>query len=268
MFQVFGISFHLYGLCIGFGLLASLTVFEKILHNQKVQLPLQNIAWLSLVCAVVGARAYHVLTDWPIYRAASWWEVVAVWQGGMGFFGALIGGVLGVLVGLRMSGQLKHFWSVADALAISLPFGQAIGRWGNYFNQELYGLPTSLPWGIFISPEYRLPAVSESSHFHPLFLYESILNVCLFGVLFTLQRSGKLSVGSGKFFGLYLIGYGVIRFGLEFLRIETARWALPGVAWLSVAQWVSLGLCAVGLSLLQRSSIMKSDEKTHAHISE
>ncbi|MBU1499928.1 prolipoprotein diacylglyceryl transferase, partial [Patescibacteria group bacterium] len=130
---------------------------------------------------------------------------------------------------------LPLFWKLLDAGAVGLPLGQAIARWGNYFNQELYGRPTSLPWGIYIRPENRLLSVWEHERFHPLWLYESLWCLIIFIIIIKIIK--VIPMGKGKIFAAYLGLYGLGRFFLEFLRIEP--WTIQGV---NVAQAISAGL--------------------------
>jgi phosphatidylglycerol:prolipoprotein diacylglycerol transferase len=132
------------------------------------------------------------------------------------------------------------FLSLLDLGVIGLSIGQAIGRWGNYFNQELYGLPTNLPWGIYIRPENRLPGFEHFTHFHPLFLYESLGCWLIFFILMTVYRLPFTRKKVGTTFFLYLFLYSLLRFSLEFLRIGGWGWGI-----LTIAQWISLGLAVI-----------------------
>ncbi|OIP03723.1 hypothetical protein AUK18_01345 [Candidatus Beckwithbacteria bacterium CG2_30_44_31] len=130
-----------------------------------------------------------------------------------------------------------------DAGALGLPLGQAIARWGNYFNQELYGLPTNLPWGIYIRPENRLLEVMDFKYFHPLFLYESLWCLIIFIIIINIIK--VIPMGKGKIFAVYLGLYGLGRFFLEFLRLEA--WTINGV---NVAQMISAGLILGALGFI------------------
>jgi len=176
-----------------------------------------------------------------------------VWRGGMGIFGGIVGGVLGAWFYSRK--REERFLLFLDVGGLGLPIGQAIGRWGNYFNQELYGKPTNLPWGIFIKPENRLLDVIEFEKFHPLFLYESFGSVIIFLILWWLVKTKKVKVRKGKLFFWYLGLYGLVRFFLEFLKIEV--WMINGV---NVAQGVSLGLILLSLTVLKYNEIIPVDD--------
>jgi len=205
-----------------------------------------EIAWnLLLVClltGVIGARLYHILSSWEYYRLHPG-QMFGLQMSGFGIFGAFLGGLFGVWVYTRH--QKLRFLEWADYTAPGLLLAQAIGRWGNFFNQELYGYPTDLPWGIYIAPEHRLPGLETFERFHPTFLYESVLNFAGFLILYHLARNWRKSRLYGDLLFLYGIVYSVIRFFIEFQRPDA--WKLGGVP---VAQWVSVGLLVLFASLM------------------
>jgi prolipoprotein diacylglyceryl transferase len=197
----------------------------------------------ALVGGFLGARIGYVLprldtfVDRPL-------DVLAIWQGGLTFFGGLAGGTLAVLLVVRRGGgDIARF---ADAIAPALPLAQAIGRWGNYFNQELYGRPTDLPWALEVEPPFRRPGFTDASTFHPTFLYESLWNLALVGVLLRLERRGRLPRGGLML--AYLVGYGIGRAWIETLRIDTVE----RYAGLSRNNWIALAVALAGLAALQR----------------
>lgn len=231
MFNVGPITFHLYGLIIGIGVLVGAEQANK--YDKRVW---EVLPWV-IGCGLVGARLYHVIDLWGYYRLHPG-EIVMIWHGGLGIFG----GIAGALLGLWWRVKTWENWlKLADAGAIGLALGQAVGRWGNYFNQELYGKPTSLPWGIFIKPENRLVEVMNFEYFHPLFLYESLW--CL-GIFFLLKKL-NYKIGTSQALMTYLGLYGLGRYFLEYLRLES--WQIWGVG---VAQAVSLLL--IGLAVWRR----------------
>ncbi|MBU1084947.1 MAG: prolipoprotein diacylglyceryl transferase [Candidatus Beckwithbacteria bacterium] len=251
------LNFHLYGLLIGLGILMGAVVASKI-AKVKLDNVFEAMIW-SVGFGLVGARLYHVIDFWSYY-SVNLNEIVMVWKGGMGIFGGILGGVIGgwlQRVGYELKlrkvrnlrkGATLPFLKMLDVGGLGLSIGQAIGRWGNFFNQELYGKPTDLPWGIYIKPENRLIEVIEFERFHPLFLYESVLCLGIFLILWWLVRSKKVKVGGGKLFVYYLGLYGLVRFFLEFLRIDP--WMINGV---NVAQVISAGLVAIAIiTLLER----------------
>ena len=182
-----------------------------------------------VVLGIVGARIYHVLThpsDY-FYQGADLWKVFAIWEGGNAIFGSLLGGAVGAWIGCRWTGI--RFWTFADALAPALLFAQAVGRLGNWFNQELFGLPTNLPWGLEIdSTNKAIPVgLPEGTLFQPLFLYEIIWNVI--GVVLLVLIGRKFHLQWGKLFALYLIWYGIGRSYLESIRIDPSEFSFLGI---------------------------------------
>ncbi len=240
--------FHWYGFLIGLGILCA---FELVRRQAiRFQIPpsiMESCVVWMIIPAVVGARIYHVLTDWPLYQQSSWFELIALWNGGLGFYGALLGGLLGLLLFVSLKGNksdLKQFSKttqlllLADLFAFGLPFGQLIGRFGNFINTEIYGLPTNLPWALTVKGE----------RFHPLFAYEQVCLFLLAISLLWISSKKRLVLGKGQYFAIYLVAYGISRFWLEFLRLETARFS--GIfALFSIAQWVSIGLMSGGILL-------------------
>lgn len=222
--QFLGLSFHVYGLIIGISLIIGLWLAERVVVAAGYTAAVfWKLAAFVIVGGLLGARAWHVMTDWPLYADRVIYAFY-VWEGGLSIVGAVIGGGLaGILASrffrTRSSLPIPVFF---DAMALSLPFAQAMGRLGNWVNQELFGLPSTLPWAIFISEEHRPAVVRHVSHFHPLFAYEALLMIAVGGLLWWLYKLQKLQVGTGYLFGLYIFLYSVIRFFLDFLRLEKA----------------------------------------------
>ncbi len=235
------LSFHWYGFLVGLGIVAGISSAEWMIKKLPPKM-VKQLSDFSLACiwmvifGVFGARMYHVWTDWSSYATVPWYTIFAIWNGGLGIWGAVVGGCVGLMLFLCAKKKLRReiIFSYVDLIGFGLPIGQAIGRWGNFVNGELYGKATSLPWGILVNE-------SAEKH-HPLFLYESVLLfLTWFLLLFSVQKK-YIDVGRGKIFGLYLIAYGLIRFLLEYLRISPAM-----LGSLATAQWVSLLAIGVGV---------------------
>ncbi len=260
------LAIHWYGLLIFFGILLG-TVYAARQAPRIGVSPdhVWNGLALCVVLGVIGARLYHVfsmpiecVTDGPPLQGCGWaWyrehpqDILAIWRGGLGIYGAIIGGALGAAIY-----AWRHRFPILRVLDIGAPglaLGQAIGRWGNFINQELYGPPTgSSWWGLRISAEHRLDQYPisqypyETTLFHPTFLYESLWSLLLFLTLAFIWRKWRDRLQGGEIFAGYLIGYGLGRFWIEqFFRPDAWR-----VGSLAAAQWVGLALIAAGLAVL------------------
>ena len=187
---------------------------------------------------LVGARLYHVATDPDRYFGAdgSLWQILYVWQGGLGVWGGIAMGALGVVVGARINGI--RLLPVLDTMAPSVLVAQAIGRWGNWFNQELFGRPTDLPWGLEIDYEHRPAGYGAETTFHPTFLYEFLWCLAAFAVIVWLDR--RLRLGHGRVLALYVMAYTLGRGWIENLRIDTVQ--LDDVLGLRFNVWTSIVL--------------------------
>ena len=236
------LSLRAYGLMIALGVLAAVELgrrrfVAKGLDPDEVS----AIALWAVPAGLVGARLYHVITDWKRFQG-DWWSAFAVWKGGLGVPGGiLLGTLVGVWVARRRGLDLGL---AADALAPAIPLAQAIGRLGNWFNQEVFGRPTTLPWGLEIDPQYRPARYADAATFHPTFLYEALWNLALMALLIWLDRRGL--VRKGRLFAVYVLGYGVGRFWVEALRADEAS-LIFGIR---VNLWVSAVLVLGGLTWL------------------
>ncbi|MDZ7577847.1 MAG: prolipoprotein diacylglyceryl transferase [Candidatus Nanopelagicales bacterium] len=181
-----------------------------------------DVAIWAIPFGIVGGRLYHVISDNQLYfgpGGSGFAGAVQVWQGGLGIWGAVALGALGAWIGCRRKGiPLPAF---GDAIAPGIVLAQAIGRWGNYFNQELFGGPTDLPWGLAIDPVNRPDGFEQFATFHPTFLYESLWNLGVFAVLLLADK--RFRMGHGRVFALYIALYCLGRLGVEWLRIDTAN---------------------------------------------
>jgi len=225
--QIGPLRIYFYALCILTGIvLAAVWAGSRLSKRGGERGAVIDFTVWSVVLGIVGARIYHVLTHWGFYFAEGrqWWNpferdaIWNIWDGGIAIFGALIGGGIGVWVASRISGI--KFWSFADALVPGLLLAQAFGRLGNWFNHELFGGPTTLPWGLEIeSSNAAFPiGLAEGTLFHPTFLYEILWNLLGLVVLLWIER--KLRPRWGTFFGMYLIWYGIGRFFIEGMRLD------------------------------------------------
>jgi phosphatidylglycerol:prolipoprotein diacylglycerol transferase len=211
-------KFHLYGFIIGIAVLTGYLIIEKIIIKKGVsESNFLKIGLSILSGGVLGARLWHVLTDFYLYRD-NLVEIFYIWQGGLSILGAIFGGLISLLIVSKKLEVSKKL--ILDSIVFGLPVSQFIGRWANFFNQELYGLPTNLPWKIYIEFHKRSAGFEEFKYFHPLFIYEGLLVLVGLLIMFLLKKKKKWNIGDGKYFKFYLAYYLTIRFILDFLRIE------------------------------------------------
>lgn len=211
-----------YALCIIAGVIAAIWLGEKRwVARGGTRGQIGDISVWAIPFGLVGGRLYHVLTDYQLYFGEGRDPVTAlyVWQGGLGIWGAIALGALGAYIGCRRSGV--KFLPVADALAPGIAIAQAIGRWGNWFNQELFGKPTTLPWALEIDPVNRPPGYEEFATFHPTYLYECFWDLGVAGLVIWADRRFRL--GFGRAFALYVAAYTLGRAWIEYLRIDTVN---------------------------------------------
>lgn len=209
--------FHLYGLIIGVGIVVALFLIERKAKQHEIFEVIESLTIPTLFCGIVGARIWHVITDFGLYQN-SLHKIFFIWEGGLSILGGLVGGITAIYFYSQKNKTI--FYRVLDVCIFGVPIAQSVGRIGNYVNQELYGLPTTLPWKIFIDQGYRLPKYTHVSHYHPLFLYELLL-VGSFGLwIWMFDKKNTNLVGTGWYFYLYVFYYSLIRFLLEFLRID------------------------------------------------
>ena len=240
------IPVHAYGLLLAIGVLVAAWIAERrwVARGFDGKTFSDMAVWI-VVGGVVGARVYHVISDYQLFTD-DWLRAFQIWKGGLSIWGVLAGGVIAVIVLTR----IKHVGTLPlmDCIAPGLLAAQAIGRWGNYFNQELFGGPTNLPWGLEISPGKRPAGYLDVTTFHPTFLYESLYCLFLLGVVLWVERRFRLR--KGQMFALYLATYTFGRFFFENMRIDPANeifgvrlnaWVSAIVCILSIAWFVWLG---------------------------
>ncbi len=241
---------HFYALILLSGMLAAawFTARRARAAGFDATLVWDGLMW-ALIPGLIGARIYHILTPTPAsglsleYYLRNPLQMFAIWNGGLGIYGAVVGGAIGVYIYGRRKQQpiLRWFDIIIPAAALA----QAIGRWGNFVNQEVYGAPTTLPWAIYIAREHRIPGYTSVEYYHPLFLYESILNLLTLGSLLLIERRFKDRLRPGDLFLIYLLFYPTIRFGLDYLRLDS-----NGFGPLTTAQLVSLLTILASVAIL------------------
>ena len=230
-FNIGPLTIHFYGILIMLGVLAAAILGRREADRraQNGELVWDMLVWV-LIAGILGARLWHIFTPSPSAEAqgltTSFYlthplDALAIWNGELGIPGAVIGGA----IALYFFGRRHHlaYLTWLDILVPGLALGQAIGRWGNFFNQELYGAPTSLPWAIYIDPQHRLRGFENQAYYHPTFLYESLWDVGNMFLLLWLSRRFKDRLKTGDIFLVYLIVYPFGRFWLEFLRLDSSQ---------------------------------------------
>jgi prolipoprotein diacylglyceryl transferase len=248
------LSLTAYGLMIALGVVAAVELC-RVRWRDRGGNPddIGTIAIWAVPAGLIGARLYHVITDWNRLYADSPGDIVKIWEGGLGIPGGIL---LGVGVGVYVAHRLGINLPVGlDMVAPALPLAQAIGRLGNWWNQELYGRPTDLPWGLEIDPQNRQAGYEAFTTFHPTFLYELLWNLALMTFLILIDR--KRVLRPGRIFVLYVLGYGIGRLWVEMLRIDTATQFLG----LRVNEVMSLTIIAgAGLFLILRGARRRPDD--------
>ena len=220
-----------YGVLLMLGVVAGASLADRQAKNKRLDTEFlwDSLFWI-VIWGIIGARVWHILTPSPslvaqgvdtAYYLTHPLDAVAVWRGGLGIPGAVIGGVTSFYAQARRKGENFSEW--LDVVAPALPLGQAIGRWGNFVNQELYGAPSDLPWAITIAPENRLPEFMDQATYHPIFLYEGLWNLMSVVVLLWIANRFEKWLKAGDLFLIYLISYPIIRILLDFLRLDASE---------------------------------------------
>ena len=201
-----------------------------------------DVALWAIPLGVVGARLYHVVTSPEAYFGPGGdpWLALQIWRGGLGIWGGVAFGALGAFLAVKRAGV--RFGPIADSLAPALLVAQAIGRWGNWFNQELFGAPTTLPWGLQIDAAHLPAGYPVGTLFHPTFLYECLWNLAGAALIVALERR---HFAAGQLFGMYLMVYTAGRAWIEMLRIDDAH----TIAGLRLNVWTSLAVFLLGVAL-------------------
>lgn len=238
------LELHFYGLVIALAILISWLLAKKRAAIYKISPAILDSSWvlLPLILGIVGGRLYHVIDKWEFYKD-NLGAIFLVSNGGMGIFGAMAGIFLGFFIFAKV--HKIALIQLLDLAAPSIILGQAIGRIGNYVNQEGFGPPTNLPWGVYIAKQNRPENFLYFEKFHPTFFYEAILELIFFFILLKLANKYK---APGQIFGFYLVFYGISRFIAEIFRIDTATIGVVKAAYL-----FSFGLFTAGLILIFRA---------------
>ncbi len=241
LFSLGPITVRWYGLLIAIAVLIGVTISQQLAQKRGVDPEkIGDLLLWVIPCGIVCARIYYVLFEWSSYASRPL-EAFAIWQGGIAIHGAVIGGTLATWF-FAKANRLS-FWQLCDFVAPSLILGQALGRWGNFFNSEAFGGPTDLPWKLFIPLNNRPAGYQDVEYFHPTFLYESLWNLGVFALLIGLFFWGltRPRFRAGTVFLVYMIAYGAGRIWIEGLRTDSLM-----LGPIRVAQLISLATIALG----------------------
>jgi prolipoprotein diacylglyceryl transferase len=230
---------HMYGVILAVGVLVGVYAAEQRWRRRGYPKDgIYDISFWVVIWGVIGARVYHVITDYQRFEDDPW-RAFEIWRGGLSIWGAVIGGALAVVV-ITYRRKLPTL-AVMDCMSVGIVLAQAIGRWGNYFNQELFGKPTTLPWGLEIAPQNRPVGYLQHATFQPTFLYESLACLAIAGILLFVEHRARLKLG--QTFALYVVLYTFARFFFENMRIDPAH----EIAGMRVNAWVSVFLFLFGV---------------------
>ena len=249
------LTLHWYGLIIALAVLAGTMLASREAKRRGEDAEaLLNVLVFSVLAALVGARLYYVIFNWSFY-----WQsparIFAIWEGGLAIHGGIAGGfILGFIM---MRTKRLPIATYLDIVAPSMILGQALGRWGNFFNQEAFGVPTDLPWKLYIDAAYRPAEYAQFSYFHPTFLYESVWDFLVFATLFGVLRK-RLAPYSGALFLIYLALYSVGRFFIEGLRTDSLMLGSFRVAQLVSVALIVLAAVAVPLIIKKKYKVGQS----------
>ena len=245
-----------YGLLIATAVIVGVSLSQYLAKRRHINPDLLgDLAIWLVVGAIPAARIYYVLFEWSNY-AQNPEKIIAIWEGGIAIHGAILGGLVAALIFAKL--KQVSFWQLVDLVAPSLILGQAIGRWGNFFNSEAFGSPTNLPWKLYIPPSQRPPEYVNFDYFHPTFLYESVWNLIVFGLLLTLFFRGlrsKPRLKVGTLFLVYLITYSLGRFWIEGLRTDSLMLGPLRIAQVVSLVGIILGLAGLAWLYIYRRSL-------------
>jgi prolipoprotein diacylglyceryl transferase len=248
-----------YALCIVAGILVAIWIAERRwVARGGAPNDVSDLAIWAVPFGLIGGRLYHVATDWELYFGEGRSPVTALylWRGGLGVWGAIAFGALGVAIGARLKGI--RLLPMLDAMAPGVLVAQALGRWGNWFNQELFGRPTDLPWGLEIDADHRPEGYLDQATFHPTFLYESLW--CLAAAALVIWADRRLTLGHGRVLALYVMTYTLGRGWIEMLRIDDIQ--LENVLGLRLNVWTSLVLFVLAAAYFAWSTRARPGRET------
>ena len=254
-----------YALCIVAGILVAIWIAERRwVARGGAPNEISDLAIWGVPFGLVGGRIYHVATDWELYFGEGRNPVTALylWRGGLGIWGAIALGCLGLVIGARV----KHIRlrPMLDAIVPGVLVAQALGRWGNWFNQELFGRPTDLPWGLEIDADHRPDGYLDAATFHPTFLYESLW--CLAAAAFLVWADRRFTLGHGRVAALYVMTYTLGRGWIEMLRIDDVQ--LQDVFGLRLNVWTSLVLFVCAAAYFGWASRARPGRETNVYTRE
>lgn len=243
IFEVGPFDIHYYGLVIGVGVVLAITVMTRRYERYGGDSGLaEKVLMWAVGLGFVGARLAYVLPRFEAVTANGFWHILAIWEGGLALYGGLTTGfIVAVWLFHRHNGDTP---AILDAAAVGIPLAQGIGRWGNYFNQELFGTPTDLPWAVEIAERFRPVEYRDAATFHPAFLYESLWNLMVvIPLILWIER--RFDLRKGNLFLVYVALYGLARFMLEFMRTDAATMILGIRANQGVAALLVIGSTSV-----------------------
>jgi phosphatidylglycerol---prolipoprotein diacylglyceryl transferase len=251
LFQFGIITIHWYGLFIVLGIISALILILSLAKRFNIDSEkIWDLSFYLVLFGIIGARIYEIFLEFPYYSSYPS-QVIKIWEGGLAIHGAIIAGAITLFLFIKKN--KLDFWQLMAIIVPGLALGQAIGRWGNWFNQELFGLPTSLPWGIPIATENRPLDYINQSFFHPTFLYESIglFTITIFLIILLYRQKNNLSKKIAMRVGAYYLSlYSILRFSLEFIKVDVTPLFL-GLRW---PQVISLIIILIAFIIYKKSS--------------
>ncbi len=255
LFSVFGFKIYYYGVIMAIAIVAGVLsadyIGKKYFSFKKDTFV--DLAPYLIFFGIIGARLYYCILNYEFYMRFPT-EILAIRHGGISIHGAILGGLIGLFIysKRRKTSMIK----LADVSVVGLSLAQSIGRWGNFFNSEAFGIPTNLPWKLYIAPQYRPIPYTDCNYFHPTFLYESIFDFLICAVLIWCIKTNKFQK-SGNLTFLYLILYSVIRIFIELLRIDSVRY-IHSIPVAIVASVVIIMISVIGLFIINLKKVAKN----------